>query len=360
MPQAAALAAGLRLYHPQATLFTLVADQIPAAQLAQLQEQHVPSGIVLVSLEHLNCAPAVLERMTFYYTAFELCCALRGLLHDYLWRTTPASEWIFLDSDIYIYAPLAPLLEELQQATLLLTPHRRAPLDVVHAPYLERDLLRGGIFNAGFLGVRRCAEARQFIDWFTLRLEKYALDDPYQRTCFADQLWLNLALHSFENVQVTRHLGANTGHWNLFDARLEHHVAEDAFSVNGQRLLFFHFSGWDPNQPTAVSRHLRPGQELPAASQTAWNLLAARYGEVLAKQAESPSNLTYGFARFSDGREITPWMRRHFYELCDTNAVPFDGSPFAQADYFYEKQKSLLHPSLPRRVLRRLKHTLRP
>ncbi len=360
LSQAATLAGSLQLFHPQCSLTVLVADQVPELQFEHLQNQYAPLGLKLVPLEQLSCPPAVLERMTFYYTAFELCCALRGLLHDYIWRSTKADRWIFLDSDIFAYAPLTPLLEELDDATLLLTPHRRKSLGSAHAPYLERDLLRGGLYNAGFVGVRRCPEAERFIQWFTDRLEKYALDDPYQRTCFADQLWLNLAPHSFEGIKITRHLGANVGHWNVFDGKLEHQTQSDSFLFDGQQLLFFHFSGWDKQTPGAVSRHLRPGQELPASSQPAWDLMAAKYAQALDKQETSAPPFTYGFAQFTDGRAITPWMRRHFYELCETNSIPFDGSPFSQADYFYAKQQSVLHPSLARRVARRLKHKLKP
>jgi lipopolysaccharide biosynthesis glycosyltransferase len=40
--------------------------------------------------------------MSFYYSPFELCCELRGFLHDYILNHTEVQSWIFLDSDILV------------------------------------------------------------------------------------------------------------------------------------------------------------------------------------------------------------------------------------------------------------------
>ena len=354
LQQALTLASSLRAVHPQSTLVVLLADSILPAEFARRRDEYLPRGIKLVALDELACEAALLERMTFWYSPFELCCALRGLLHEYLWRATSAAQWIFLDSDIFALAPLDDIFEQLQNATLIVTPHRRKALGSFYASGLERDLLRGGICNAGFVGVRRCEETASFISWFCARLERCALDDPFARGWFVDQLWLNLALHSFQNVQVARALGANVGHWNLFDARFEY-SPQAGFEIEGEPLLCFHFSGWNQNAPEQLSKHLQPGQELPASHQSAWLELSSRYRDALSTHADAALPRACAFSRFENGAPITPWMRRHFYDLSARETLSFSGSPFLQAEYFARAERELCNPPLWKRAARRLK-----
>ena len=53
--------------------------------------------------------------MTFYYTPFELCTALRPFLHAFLLKHTDVDTWIFLDSDIQVLAPLDDLFARLDK-----------------------------------------------------------------------------------------------------------------------------------------------------------------------------------------------------------------------------------------------------
>jgi hypothetical protein len=58
--------------------------------------------------------PAEDRARLFYYTAFELSCAVRAYLHKYVLEQTDHEEWAFLDSDISVQASLDPLFAELK------------------------------------------------------------------------------------------------------------------------------------------------------------------------------------------------------------------------------------------------------
>jgi hypothetical protein len=352
---ARALASGLCAQHPQAQLQVLLADRIESQALRRWQEEYSAEGLRLISLGELPDDPQTTERMCFYYTPFELCCALRGLLHKYLWLQTDVPQWIFLDADIRVVAPLAALWEQLQHATLLLTPHRRKAPSLQHAATLENSLLLTGLYNAGFLGVRRSEEAWRFINWFTARLERYALDDQHESGWFVDQLWLNLTPQYFAEVQSAAHAGANVGHWNLFDARFEYSAHDGAFSIDGEPLLFFHFSGWNIEKPNELSAHARPSEQLPPQNLAAWRALAEAYRDAVNRYASGEySSHRYAFGHFSDGRPISLWMRRHFWRLCEQNTIPFNGSPFEKSEYFHRAEDAV-RPTLRRRFADRLR-----
>ncbi len=56
--------------------------------------------------------------------------------------------------------------------------------------------------------------------------------------------------------------------------------------------------------------------------------------ELLANGDEECRKWPYVYAVFSDGTEITPEMRRHYYELLLAGTGPA-GSPFEMGKYFY-------------------------
>ena len=192
IPYARTLASTLGEHNPNSKLFVLLADRVDG--------YFEPSGepFHLIHLEYLP-EQQVVEKMCFYYTPFELCCALRGMLHEYMFEQTSAQSWLFLDSDIMVFNSLDSVFEQLEQTSILLNPHCTTPVNRKYVEPHERDLLRSGLYNAGFLGLRRTNEARAFISWFKERLASYCFHDydHYNggiagRGFFVDQLWLNL------------------------------------------------------------------------------------------------------------------------------------------------------------------------
>src|SRR5262249_25580468 len=55
----------------------------------------------------------------FQYTAFELCNALKALMHRYFLDQTDFEAWIYLDSDILVVNELSFVLQALASAPIL-------------------------------------------------------------------------------------------------------------------------------------------------------------------------------------------------------------------------------------------------
>jgi hypothetical protein len=113
-------------------------------------------------------------------------------------------------------------------------------------------ILRAGSFNAGFVAVSESPEARSFLEWWASRTAHWGFVAP-ERGYQGDQKWLDLAPSLFRGVVALRDPGSNVGAWSLHARRVERGAA--GLTVNGSPLAFFHFSGFDPDDPSRLSRY---------------------------------------------------------------------------------------------------------
>ena len=107
LPYARTLAGSLARYNPNVNLYVLLADEVDNYFDPSLEP------FKFIYLEDLS-EPKIVEQMCFYYTPFELCCGLRGLLHEYMLEKTDVQKWLFLDSDIMVCNPLTVIFNQLE------------------------------------------------------------------------------------------------------------------------------------------------------------------------------------------------------------------------------------------------------
>lgn len=322
------LAASLRRHHPGARLLVLLADKVGDSFQPSREPWDWLYPWQLPGTERI-------ERMTFYYSPFELCCALRGMLHRYILESTTTRRWLFLDADMLVCGDLGPALESLDRCSILLNPHNIQPFPSAQVEPNEINLLRAGLYNAGFLGLRRSEETARFVAWFEERLEQHCFDDlstGHPRRLFVDQLWLNLVPTFFREVGLCVHPGVNLAHWNLSQRGLTRDET-GRYLVDGQPLLLFHFSGWDINSPSQVSRF---APSLNESGASAWGQLANDYRAMLiANGWAAARQFPYAFGCFRNGRDIHPDHRaRYFNEW--KSGIPCPISPFDAYDHFHE------------------------
>jgi hypothetical protein len=221
----------LRDQHPNAVLSLLAIDLLPP----------LPDGIRALSLA--DCIPAaVLSAMRRRYSLAELCFAAKPfLLARILDETVDQAHYI--DSDCLAFARFDPMVQQLANADLLLTPHSLSPIPDDGMTPRPLTLLRSGVFNGGYLGVRNTVQGKAFLAWFSSMTQQYAYNAPKEGMC-GDQRWLDLVPVLFPGTVICRHPGANVAYWNLHERRLQvHHSGQ--LTVNDEPLLFFHFSGFD-------------------------------------------------------------------------------------------------------------------
>jgi|ERR687885_68340 hypothetical protein len=289
----------------------------------------------------------LVRKMCFYYTPFELCCALRGMLHEYMYEKQIARSWIFLDSDILTYTSLKVIFQQLETTSILLNPHILNPLEQQYVDEIEVGILVSGLYNAGFLGLKRSEETQRFIKWFKNRLIHYSFNRRGKgklNLLFVDQLWLNFVPHFFNDVSFLVHAGANVAYWNLISHSLT--KKNNTYFVNDQPLIFIHFTGWDVSQPSKISKHIILTETI-----TLWQELAENYKELLFKYGyRDCQDYPYAFNSFVNEEKITPEMRYIYYEkIFNNEVVPSD--PFSDYNYF----KSQLYPSHNQPIFQRLR-----
>lgn len=211
---------------------------------------------------------------------------------------------VYLDPDIRLYDSPAPVVQALDNAQIVLIPHALAPVMDGSRPS-DIDFLRTGSFNLGFIGLRRGSQTFALLDWWEERCLSQGFNDPGFGT-FVDQKWLDLALCYFNAVHVLRHRGCNVAYWNLHERCVT--SAADHYSVNGEPLIFFHFSGVDTSAPQILSRH--QNRHILSSGTALAELVRDYCDQLLAAGHSESSRLPYAFGTLDDGVRITPVMRR--------------------------------------------------
>ncbi len=192
------------------------------------------------------------DKMVKQYTIVELLTSAKPFYFEWLFnKYADAEVVVYFDPDIMIFQPLTKLENSLKQFDIMLTPHYTTPINDTCLP-TELHVMQTGIFNLGFIAVKRSANSFNMLAWWQSRLKDQCLID-LSRGLFVDQLWANLIPAYFNKVLIEKYPGYNMAHWNLHERRLEKINGE--WFVNGQPLIFYHFSHYSPAHPEAIAGH---------------------------------------------------------------------------------------------------------
>lgn len=260
------------------------------------------AGTNRIAVENILDAP-MLAAMAERYTAAELSCALKPVVMRWLARRGFA-HLHYVDADVKFYADLAPLLAAVEGADIVLTPHCLQPFPQDSRRPRELTLLRGGTFNAGYVGVRAGPQGLRFLDWWAERVARRGFQDP-ARGMSGDQRWLDLAPALFPGLYILRHAGANVGYWNLHERDLSANA--EGLRCGDDRLLFFHFSGFDPARPEELSVYQ---DRFDTAAQPLLARLLRDYADDLAAHGRQlPAPAPYPHRRWWHG---SGWLRERY------------------------------------------------
>lgn len=193
------------------------------------------------------------EDITARYSVIELNCAMKAFMAQAIFAREYPDVLLYLDADMWVHHPLTVVEEQLQHHHLLITPHLTHPLpDATQLP-LERDILRSGVFNAGFLAMSRSAATDDFLHWWASHMQAECHYN-FSEGMGVDQIWLNLVPQFFPGSGMLLHPGANVAYWNIHERVLS--ASPQGIRVNDHYpLLFLHISGYSFQQPEQVSRH---------------------------------------------------------------------------------------------------------
>jgi glycosyltransferase involved in cell wall biosynthesis len=187
----------------------------------------------------------------FKYNILELSTAVKPFALEYILERYGVDQVLYFDPDIAIYSELGGLTAALRDSSVILTPHLTSPLMDARRP-TDLDILRSGSYNLGFIGIRRDPETARFLEWWKARLfDQCVVDLP--KGLFVDQRWIDLVPGMFGGVTILRNPGYNVAYWNLSHRTVTR--SPGGHAVNGEPLCFFHFSGFNPDEPDGFSRH---------------------------------------------------------------------------------------------------------
>lgn len=186
------------------------------------------------------------------YDIVELVTSVKPFYIDYLFRQNPQAVSVtYFDPDMKVFTSLADMDEKLRAHDVLLTPHFTGPPAADGFLPTEKHVLNTGVFNLGYVGMRRGPVADGVNRWWMSKLRHECLLD-LSRGYFVDQLWMNLAPAYFDGVLIVKHPGWNIAHWN-FGERTVARAGDGGWLVNGQPLVFFHFSHYTPKHPERLA-----------------------------------------------------------------------------------------------------------
>jgi hypothetical protein len=289
----------------------------------------------LVDSTHLDCVFACdlgipnVDRIFYVYDVVELNTALKP---TFLSQTFSLGyEYVlYLDPDISVYAPLDPIVNAFSSADILLTPHADVPVMDGLRPS-DVDFLRTGSYNLGFIGLKSSDTVKSFLLWWESRCLGLGFNDP-TFGIFVDQKWVDLVPSYFPSCGILRHQGCNVAYWNIHARHLDP-GPNGSCLVNGQKLIFFHFSGVVPHDPHIFSKHQN---RTSIISSSLLGQLVQDYCERLIKcDYDLYSKIPYTYGCLDNGQPINSVMRRALH------AVPFfQEDPFCARSKFQTRIKS--------------------
>jgi len=266
------------------------------------------------------------RQFAFRHTTIELATAVKPRLLQHLVQIFPNENvFYYLDPDIDVHGRFDEASEQLRSADILLTPH---DLDGVMNPreVLETVLphLKCGVFNLGFLGLKRSDTVDRFLHWWAHMVSLFCYVD-YARGLFVDQKWVDMACGIFP-ISVLREPGYNVARWNISQRPI---VAVDGgHVVCGRPLRFIHFSQIDIGKDQLSFR-----RHAPLGTEPIHGLRRAYQRRTRDLRAELGTGDAWSYDYFDSGERIALEARivcRNRPQILDTGV-----DPFAESNEFF-------------------------
>lgn len=242
------LAKTARMHHPHATIALCILEKIlprPALECKLFDDVFLAADLGYENF----------DAYIFRHNLTEACTAIKAKLLSFLFERHPNEELVvFLDPDIWIFSPLNEIFLN-STFDVAVTPHHLEDETTLEA---TKDnvfrTLQCGVFNLGFLAIRRSEVAFDFLKWWDRKLRMFCYVD-FSRGLFIDQKWIDLAI-SFFDLHILRHPGYNVANWNISKRILSYSGPE--LLVNREPLRFIHFSGIDSGRDLRIFHRYAP------------------------------------------------------------------------------------------------------
>lgn len=278
-----------------------------------------------------------LDDMKFRYDIMELNTAIKPFVLLHLMKTY--DRVIYMDPDICVYKELSAVNKAFDDGyEFVVTPHFTDYWEEDNKYPNEPDILMAGTYNFGFFAAANCEAAKQVISWWAKKLETLCVNKQAEGI-FVDQKWMDLLPARHDKVYILRNHGYNIAYWNLSHRKVTYEDGEYYF--NGDPLVFFHFSGYNPNDLDCLSKYQNrfSMDDMGAAKKLFYNYAS----EALDNGYTNWRKKVYAYNKFSDGRLVTDLFRRIYRDNQAIQERIGTRNPFDCADVFYD-QKEWMSP----------------
>lgn len=230
-------------HHPGDDMFMFLCDEIDS----EYSTGELPFNVIPLSALEIPNVQEMAER----YNITEFNTAIKPFAFSYLFRKLEKEQIIYLDPDIIVLSPLQEVIDEFDNGSeCVLSPHILEPAENVEMSDIK--MLQFGIYNLGFLGLRKTPNVLQIVDWWGRQLvEKCVIN--LAEGLFVDQKWADLFPAFIKRTSILHHPGYNVAYWNLSQRTVE--LIDGKWYVNRLPLRFAHFSGNKIDDPHFLSRH---------------------------------------------------------------------------------------------------------
>jgi hypothetical protein len=184
-------------------------------EAAELQDE-IPTqkqpGIRFYSLRKVLGSPvaASIHKKYAATNADSLRWALKPVFITYLLKEN-FDKIIYCDPDIFFVDRYDFLFEELDTATVLLSPHWRNTYPLQNEDAF-RSLMKEGIFNGGFVAASK--RGIPAMEWWA-GVCQYKTEKQQEQGFYVDQKYLDVLPLQFEEAKILRHKGCNLAAWNI-------------------------------------------------------------------------------------------------------------------------------------------------
>jgi len=332
IPKVRMLFQSLRKHHPEFVLHLALADKLhPEIDLSTESFDEV------IPLAELGIPGAT--GWAFCHRIVELATAIKPFALQRLLARDDCEKVLYMDPDTVAFSRLDDILGALDKDSLVLTPHLTSPEQTLEGVMdNEISCLKHGIYNLGFVGVKADDEGKRFAKWWGDRIYQFCRDD-IKNGLFTDQRWIDLVPAFFDRVHIMKSGRHNVATWNLRTRVFEGSMAA-GYTVNGEPLGFYHFTGFDSGAHRAMADK-NAGGNASVLELINW------YTAATEDLGQDPlAKVPWAFGTFSDGSPITAAQRIVFRDRVDVQAVYPD--PFNAQGYptWWKQQASREYPKL--------------
>ena len=325
----------LKLVEKDLDFYIFIADDIERVPSEYANKHNIIIADETIVPNHLE--------LRFKYNVIEYSTAIKPFVFSYLFNNYNYQKIIYSDPDIYFYQSPSKIYNLLDNNFCVLTPHI---IDVATAHKSEATdvgLLFAGIFNLGFIALRKSDNSAIFLNWWQERLKNYCYGDRLENL-HTDQKWIDFVPSLFrEGVHISDNKGFNIAYWNIHERELiEVENLLKLIAANNEAVTFLHFSG---NNPLNILVN-KQCKNLNIHNYPVWKKYIVEYGKMVMNNGfEILIQLPYTYNTFENGETISALHRRMYRKLKELNKTNIYDNPFGTGkNSFYEllNQNNLL------------------